>query len=72
VRHYRGRVLGIDLELSALFAVGRYRKLPVAALAVVSMNWGPQLSARTPPPISSGSSPRDSAAAAAQWDGDHA
>jgi uridine phosphorylase len=37
VRHYQGLgVLGIDLELAALFAVGRYRRLPAAALAVVS------------------------------------
>jgi uridine phosphorylase len=41
VRHYQGLgVLGIDLELAALFAVGRYRRVPVAALAVVSDELG--------------------------------
>ena len=29
-------ILGIDLELAALFAVGRFRQIPVAALLVVS------------------------------------
>lgn len=37
VRHYQGRgVLGVDLELAALFSVGQYRQVPVAALLVVS------------------------------------
>jgi len=41
VRHYQGLgVLAIDLELAALFAVGRYRRVPVAGLAVVSDELG--------------------------------
>jgi uridine phosphorylase len=37
VRHYQSRgVLGVDLELAALLAVGRFRRVPVAALLVVS------------------------------------
>jgi uridine phosphorylase len=37
VRHYGGLgLLGLDLELAALFAVGRFRQVPVAGLAVVS------------------------------------
>ncbi len=37
VEHCRSRgVLGLDLELAALFAVGRHRRVPVAGLAVVS------------------------------------
>jgi uridine phosphorylase len=47
VRHYQGRgILGVDLELAALFAVGHYRQVPVAGLLVVSdelatLSWHP-------------------------------
>ncbi len=37
VRHYQTQgVLGVDLEMAALFTVGRYRRVPVAGLLVVS------------------------------------
>jgi len=77
VRHYQEQgVLGIDLELAALFAVGRYRGVPVAALAVVSDELGDltfQPGHRSPQFLQA----REAAlgivlAAAAQWDGDHA
>ncbi len=47
VRHYQTRgVLGVDLELAALFSVGQYRRVPVAGLLVVSdelatLTWRP-------------------------------
>ncbi len=47
IKHYQGRgVLGVDLELAALFAVGQYRRIPVAGLLVVSdelatLSWRP-------------------------------
>jgi len=47
VRHYQGRgVLGVDLELAALFSIGQYRQVPVAALLVVAdelagLTWRP-------------------------------
>jgi len=41
VRHYQSRgVLGVDLELAALFAVGQYRQVAVAGLLVVSDELG--------------------------------
>jgi len=41
VRYYGGLgLLGLDLELAALFAVGRFRQVPVAGLAVVSDELG--------------------------------
>jgi uridine phosphorylase len=52
VSHWRARgVLGVDLELAALLAVGRFRRVPVAALMVVSdelggLKWRP--GSRTP------------------------
>ena len=47
VRHYQAQgVLGVDLELAALFAVGQYRQVAVAGLLVVSdelasLTWRP-------------------------------
>ena len=47
VRHYQSRgLLGVDLELAALFAVGRFRQVAVAGLLVVSdeladLTWRP-------------------------------
>ena len=52
VSHYQAQgVLAVDLELAALLAVGRYRRVPVAALLTVSdelgrLKWRP--GARTP------------------------
>jgi len=52
VRHYQAQgVLGVDLELAALFAVGRYRQAAVAGLLAVSdeladLTWRPGF--RTP------------------------
>ena len=49
VRYHQGRgVLGVDLELAALFSVGQYRRVPVAGLLVVSdelanLSWRPGL-----------------------------
>jgi uridine phosphorylase len=37
VQYYQGRgVLGVDLELAALFTLGQYRRVPLAGLLVVS------------------------------------
>lgn len=50
VRHYQGQgVLGVDLELAALLAVGLYRQVAVAGLLVVSdeladLTWRPGFS----------------------------
>jgi len=47
VRHYRDQgILGVDLELAALFAVGEFRQVAVAGLLVVSdeladLTWRP-------------------------------
>ncbi|MBI4796045.1 MAG: nucleoside phosphorylase [Deltaproteobacteria bacterium] len=47
VRHYQAQgVVGVDLELAALFAVGQYRQVAVAGLLVVSdeladLTWRP-------------------------------
>jgi uridine phosphorylase len=75
VQHYQDKgVLGLDLELAALFAVGRFRRVPVAGLLVVSDElaagaWRP--GHRTPRFRQA----RETAAhlvltAAAAWDGD--
>ncbi|MEW6388173.1 MAG: nucleoside phosphorylase, partial [Thermodesulfobacteriota bacterium] len=41
VRHYQSQgILGVDLELGALFTVGRFRGIPVAGLLVVSDELG--------------------------------
>ncbi len=50
VRHHQSQgVLGVDLELAALFAVGQYRQVAVAGLVVVSdelttLQWQPGFS----------------------------
>ncbi len=47
VRHYQGQgVLGVDMEMAALFTLGRFRGVPVAGLLVVSdelatLHWNP-------------------------------
>ena len=68
-------VLGVDMEMAALFTVGRFRQVPVAGLLVVSdelasLTWKPGY--RSDPFRRA----RDQAArlvlaAAAQWDGGH-
>ncbi len=77
LRHYQSRgALAVDLELAALFAVGHFRRVPVAALLVVSdelatMKWAD--GHRT----EHFRRARDQAArlaltVAAAWEGDHA
>ncbi len=75
VQHYQNLgVLGLDLELAALFAVGRFRRVPVAGLLVVSDELSPPVwrpGHRTPRFRQA----REAAAhlvltAAAAWDGD--
>jgi len=47
IQHYQAQgVLGVEMEMSALFAVGRFRQVPVAGLLVVSdelatLSWQP-------------------------------
>jgi len=47
VRHYQAQgVLGVDMEMAALFTLGRFRRVPVAGLLVVSdelasLQWKP-------------------------------
>jgi uridine phosphorylase len=47
VQHYQAQgVLGVDMEMAALFALGRFRRVPVAGLLVVSdelatLHWKP-------------------------------
>ncbi|MFZ5447659.1 MAG: nucleoside phosphorylase [Thermodesulfobacteriota bacterium] len=47
VRHYQAQgILGVDMEMAALFTLGRFRRLPVAGLLVVSdelaaLQWNP-------------------------------
>jgi uridine phosphorylase len=76
VRDYQARgVLGVDMEMAALFAVGRFRRVPVAGLLLVSdelatLKWQPGYRSKH------FRRSRDRAAAlvlaaAAQWAGDH-
>jgi uridine phosphorylase len=68
-------VLGVDMEMAALFTVGRFRQVPVAGLLVVSdelatLRWNPGYRSER------FRRARDQAArlvlaAAAQWDGGH-
>ena len=68
-------VLGVDMEMAALFTVGRFRQVPVAGLLVVSdelatLQWNPGYRSER------FRRARDQAArlvlaAAAQWDGGH-
>jgi uridine phosphorylase len=77
VRHYQGLgVLGVEMELAALFAVGRYRRVPVAALAVVSDEVG-DLTFKPGYRLPQFRQAREAAveiilAAAARWDAGHA
>jgi uridine phosphorylase len=77
VRHYQDLgVLGIEMELAALFAVGRYRRVPVAALAVVSDEVG-DLTFKPGYRLPQFRQAREAAAqiilaAAARWDAGHA
>jgi membrane protein DedA with SNARE-associated domain/uridine phosphorylase len=42
VRYYQGHgVLGVDMEMAALFTLGRFRRVPVAGLLVVSDEFHP-------------------------------
>lgn len=47
VQHYQAQgVLGVDMEMAALFAVGRFRRVPMSGLLVVSdelasLHWNP-------------------------------
>jgi uridine phosphorylase len=77
VQYYQGQgVLGVDMEMAALFTVGRFRSVPVAGLLVVSdelatLQWHPGYRSEV------FRLARDKAArlvltAAARWDGGHA
>lgn len=77
VQHYQAQgVLGVDMEMAALFTLGRFRRVPVAGLLVVSdelatLHWNPGYRSER------FRQARDRAArlvlaAAAQWDGGHA
>lgn len=77
VQHYQAQgVLGVDMEMAALFTLGRFRRVPVAGLLVVSdelatLHWNPGYRSER------FRRARDQAArlvlaAAAQWDGSHA
>jgi uridine phosphorylase len=76
VTHYQAQgVLGVDMEMAALFTVGRFRQVPVAGLLVVSdelatLQWNPGFRSEE------FRRARDQAAglvlaAAAQWEGGH-
>jgi uridine phosphorylase len=76
VQRYQAQgVLGVEMEMSALFAVGRFRQVPVAGLLVVSdelatLTWQPGYRSER------FRQAREQAArlvlnAAAQWDADH-
>jgi uridine phosphorylase len=77
VRYFQGQgVLGVDMEVAALFTLGRFRRVPVAGLLVVSdelatLHWNPGYRSER------FRRARDQAArlvlgAAAHWDGGHA
>jgi uridine phosphorylase len=77
VRQYQSQgVLGVDMEMAALFTLGRFRRVPIAGLLVVSdelatLQWNPGYRSER------FRRARDQAvrlvlAAAAQWDGGHA
>jgi uridine phosphorylase len=76
VQHYQAQgVLGVDMEMAALFTLGRFRGVPVAGFLVVSdelatLRWNPGYRSER------FRRARDQAArlvlaAAAQWDGGH-
>ena len=68
-------VLGVDMEMAALFTVGRFRQVPVAGLLVVSdelatLHWNPGYRSE-PFRRARDQAARLVLAAAAQWDGGH-
>jgi uridine phosphorylase len=68
-------VLGVDMEMAALFTVGRFRQVPVAGLLVVSdelasLTWKPGYRSE-PFRRARDQAARLVLAAAAQWDGGH-
>ncbi len=68
-------VLGVDMEMAALFTVGRFRQVPVAGLLVVSdelatLQWNPGYRSE-PFRRARDQAARLVLAAAAQWDGGH-
>ena len=77
VQHYQSRgVLGVDMEMAALFTVGRFRRVPVAGLLVVSdelatLTWHPGYRSE-PFRRARDQAARLVLAAAALWDGEHA
>ena len=76
VQDYQAQgVLGVDMEMAALFTVGRYRQVPVAGLLVVSdelatLQWNPGYRSE-PFRRARDQAARLVLAAAAQWQGDH-
>lgn len=77
VRHYQGRgVLAVDLEMAALFAVGRFRGIAVAGLLAVSddlsaLSWRPGHRSEDLRRAREAAA-RTALAALAAWEGDHA
>jgi purine-nucleoside phosphorylase len=77
VAAYQARgVLGVDMEMAALFTVGRFRQTPVAGLLVVSdelgtLTWNPGYRSE-PFRRARDQAARLVLAAAAQWEGGHA
>jgi uridine phosphorylase len=77
VQHYQAQgVLGVDMEMAALFTLGRFRKVPVAGLLVVSdelgtLQWNPGYRSE-PFRRARDHAARLALAAAVQWDGGHA
>jgi uridine phosphorylase len=75
VQHYQAQgVLGVDMEMAALFTVGRFRHVPVAGLLVVSdelatLRWQPGYHSE-PFRRARDQAARLMLAAAALWDGD--
>ena len=68
-------VLGVDMEMAALFTVGRFRQTPVAGLLVVSdewatLQWNPGYRSE-PFRRARDQAARLVLAAAAEWDGGH-
>jgi uridine phosphorylase len=77
VKHYQAQgVLGVDMEMAALFTVGRFRRVPVAGLLVVSdelgtLTWQPGYRSERFRQAR-GRAARLVLDAAARWDGSHA
>jgi len=76
VQHYQAQgVLGVDMEMAALFTVGRFRRVPVAGLLVVSdelatFKWNPGYRSERFRRARDRAA-RLALAAAAQWEGAH-